>query len=273
MTVRDLFVYVDNDRQCGNRLGYAVQIARCFGANLHGVYVRRQMGIPSYAEVQIPKDVLAEAERSLAQMAASASAAFSQAVDGTSLQTGYRELRGTLPDVLSASLRYADLAVLPQRHPEDADLNTHYNPAPLMFQTGRPVLIVPHGGTLEFPARRAVVAWDGGAASARALHDALPLLAKAEQVVVVSVGKRASASLDDNDLGAHLARHGLDVELRNVEAADSDAHRVVMKVAADTGSGLLVMGGYGHTRVRELVLGGMTRDVLSGMTAPVLMSH
>lgn len=273
MAIHDLTVYVDNDRQCGNRLRYAVGMAQSFKANLHGVYVKRQLGIPTYAEVQIPRDTLAQAEKSLAQMAASAIGAFQQAVEGKSLETGYLELRGTLPDVLSASLRYGDLAVLAQRHPEDGDLNVHYKPDSVMFQSGRPALIVPHSGEFTFPARRALVAWDGGAASARALHDALPLLSMAEQVLVVTVGKQASASLGDNDLSAHLGRHGLNVELRNIDAADGAAHEVILSVAADSGSELLVMGGYGHTRLRELVLGGVTRHVLSEMTVPVLMSH
>ncbi len=273
MAIHDLTVYVDNDRQCGNRLNFAVAVAQSFKANLHGVYVKRQLGIPTYAEVQIPKDALAQAEKSLAQMAASASDAFQQAVAGGSLETRYLELRGTLPDVLSASLRYVDLAVLAQRHPEDDGLNVHYKPDPVMFQTGRPALIVPHSGEFTFPARHALVAWDGGAASARALHDALPLLSKAEQILVVTVGKRASASLGENDLSAHLSRHGLKVQLRNIDAADSHAHEAILSVAADNGSDLLVMGGYGHTRLRELVLGGVTRHVMSEMTVPVLMSH
>ena len=96
----------------------------------------------------------------------------------------------------------------------------------------------------------------------------------ADQVLVVSVGKDRHALLASGDLGTHLARHGVEVETRIVAAAmERDADEIVQSITKDTNSELLVMGGYGHTRLREIVLGGVTRHVLSEMTVPVLMSH
>ena len=273
MAIKDLTVYVDNDRQCANRLQYAVRVAQHFRAHLTGVYVKRQLGLPSYADVHIPEEVLAAGERSLTALADAARKTFHNGVDGLSLQTEYHQLTGIMPDVLSANLRYADLAILAQRHAENDDLNGHYKPDSLLFQTGRPLVVVPHAGELVFPVRRAVVAWDAGAASARAIHDALPLLQDAEQVVAVTVGKRIDAALAHGDLDKHLGRHGIEIEVRNVDAPDSKADEIVLAIAADMRSNLLVMGGYGHTRLREIVLGGMTRRVLAEMTLPVLISH
>lgn len=273
MAIKDLLVYVDNDEQCANRLQFAVQMAKHCEARLNGVYVRRQLEIPTYADVQIPQDVLAAGEKQLMEMSGAARNVFQKSVAGSSLDSEFHQLKGVLPEVLSTSMHYADLAIVAQRHADDADLNVHYSPDPLLFQAGRPLIVVPHAGEFHYPPGNVVVAWNTSAPSARALHDALPLLRSAEQVLVVNVGKTHRATLADGSLARHLTQHGLQAEIRNIDAADSDAHEVVLSVAAETGSGLIVMGGYGHTRFRELVLGGMTRALLESMTVPVLMSH
>ncbi|MDH3713596.1 MAG: universal stress protein [Gammaproteobacteria bacterium] len=273
MAIKDLLVYVDNDEQCANRLQFAVQMATHCEARLSGVYVRRQLEIPSYADVQIPQDVLAAGEKQLMEMSGAARNTFQKGVEGSSLDSEFHQLKGVLPEVLSTSMHYADLAIVAQRHPGQGDLNVHYSPEPLLFQAGRPLVIVPHTGEFTYSSGKVVVAWNTSAPSARALHDALPLLRHAAQVLVVSVGKSQQAALADGSLARHLTQHGLQVEYRNFDAADSEAPEAVLSVAGETGSELIVMGGYGHTRFRELVLGGMTRALLESMTVPVLMSH
>jgi nucleotide-binding universal stress UspA family protein len=274
MAIKDLLVYVDNDRQCANRLQFAVQMAKHCEARLNGVYVRRQLDIPSYADVQIPQDVLAAGEKQLVEMSDAARGTFQKGVAGSSLDGEFHQLKGVLPEVLSTSMHCADLAIVAQRNPDHGDdLNVHYSPDPLLFQAGRPLIVVPHTGEFRYPPSNVVVAWNTSAPSARALHDALPLLRQAEQVLVVSVGKSGQAAFADGSLARHLTQHALQAEIRNVDAADSEAPEAVLSVAAESGSGLIVMGGYGHTRFRELVLGGMTRALLESMTVPVLMSH
>jgi nucleotide-binding universal stress UspA family protein len=122
---------------------------------------------------------------------------------------------------------------------------------------------------------RVLCCWDGSRAAARAIGDAMPFLkkAKAVELVIVGKGKLSDNELTGADMGAHLARHDVKVEVKSIAAADVDVSNVVLSYAADTGAQLIVMGGYGHSRLREYILGGATRGILQTMTVPVLMSH
>jgi nucleotide-binding universal stress UspA family protein len=136
------------------------------------------------------------------------------------------------------------------------------------------VLVVPfiqkQGAKLE----RVVVCWDGSRNAARAIADAMPLLHRAKAVDVLIVASEAGKSTDvpGADIGQHLARHGLKVDVKRI-TADIAVADAILSHAADSGADLLVMGGYGHSRLREFILGGATRHILQTMTVPVLMSH
>jgi len=140
---------------------------------------------------------------------------------------------------------------------------------------GRPVVLVPYIEKAGLTLDRVMVCWDGSRAGARAVGDALPLLARARAIEVVTVASERPKSddLPGVDIGQHLARHGLKVEVKRIVATDSDVASTLLSHAADTSADFMVMGGYGHSRLREFVLGGVTRDILQAMTVPVLMSH
>lgn len=143
-----------------------------------------------------------------------------------------------------------------------------------LFDTGRPVLLVPYIQETGLVLDRVMVCWDGSRSAARAVGDALPFLARAKAVEVVVVGDRLkSDEMPGADIAHHLARHGLAVELKRIIAADAEVASVLLSHAADSTANFMVMGGYGHSRLREFVLGGATRGVLSQMTVPTLMSH
>ena len=105
--------------------------------------------------------------------------------------------------------------------------------------------------------------------------DSLPLLtrSKAIDVVIVASGREQTNEIPGIDLGQHLARHGLKVEVKRIVAGDTDVPNTILSYAADSSTDFMVMGGYGHSRLREFVLGGATRSMLQQMTAPTLMSH
>jgi nucleotide-binding universal stress UspA family protein len=137
--------------------------------------------------------------------------------------------------------------------------------------------VVPYIGGSDIIGRRALVAWNASREAARALNDAIPLLEDAENVTVLSVnpkrGIRGEGDLPAADIALHLARHGMKAEASYVVAEDIGVGDALLSRAADLGSDLIVMGGYGHSRLREIVLGGATRTVLRHMTVPVLLSH
>jgi nucleotide-binding universal stress UspA family protein len=169
--------------------------------------------------------------------------------------------------------RRFDLSVLMQSEPDSLGPEDLVAEAAL-FQSGRPAVVVPYIHKGGFNTDRIMVCWDAGRASARALSDALPLLKRAKLVDVVMVtgeeGKRDV--IEGADIGQHLARHDVNVEVKRIVAA-GNVQSTLLSYAADSSADMIVMGGYGHSRLREFILGGVTREMLQSMTVPCFMSH
>lgn len=170
----------------------------------------------------------------------------------------------------------ADLIVSSQSDPDWAYSQLMEAPSELVLHSGRPVLLVPNTGNHVGIGRRVLVAWNGEREAARAAHDALPLLTTAEKVWVAWINPNDNASAEDlpgADLCTALARHGVRCEAVSVDRPDHQVGEALLTRARQTSADLIVMGCYGHTRLRELVLGGATRHVLRHMSVPVLMAH
>jgi len=122
---------------------------------------------------------------------------------------------------------------------------------------------------------RVLVGWDGSRTAARAIGDAMPLLAGATsvEIVIIATERARSDEITGAALARHLARHGLHVDVKRIVASDTDVANTILSYAADCSADFLVMGGYGHSRLREWVLGGATRGILQSMTVPALMAH
>ena len=172
--------------------------------------------------------------------------------------------------------RAADLIVAAQTDP-DWDLSPLMDfPERLALESGRPVLIIPYAGHYASIGRRVVIAWNAGRESARATFDALPLLQGADSVHILEIKDRGDASSSlapDTSIAAALGRHGIKPEVRTSVAADISVGDEILSRAADLEADLLVMGAYGHSRFRELVFGGTTRQIARHMTLPTLLSH
>ena len=143
-----------------------------------------------------------------------------------------------------------------------------------LFESGRPVIVVPYiqksGLTLE----RVLVCWDGGRTAARAVADAMPFLTRAKAVDLVIVAEeRKNDEVTGVRMSEHLARHGAKVSVKRIAKGDLSVQDAILSYAADSSADFMVMGGYGHSRLREFILGGVTRSILNSMTVPVLMSH
>ena len=170
--------------------------------------------------------------------------------------------------------RRFDISVVAQAEPDTVGPERQIAEAAL-FESGRPVLIVPYIQKTPIKLGRMMACWDGSRSAARAIADALPLLARAKTVEIFTATGEAgkSTELEGSDIAHHLARHGLKVVVERQPAGDVDIASIILSRAADNGADLIVMGGYGHSRLREFVLGGATRGILSSMTLPVLMSN
>ncbi|WP_374614774.1 universal stress protein [Sphingorhabdus sp.] len=145
----------------------------------------------------------------------------------------------------------------------------------LLFDSGRPVIIVPARYAAPFACKKVTVAWDHSRTSARALHDALPFLHLADEVNLVAVGgeKQFQTSPDRATIEAVLGRKGLNVRFEQIDLGKRTIGQALQDFALERGAELLVMGAYGHSRLREFILGGATREVLDEPQLPVLMSH
>jgi nucleotide-binding universal stress UspA family protein len=185
---------------------------------------------------------------------------------------------GDVPRPLTIHSRYADLCILPGA----GDVPSEWGRAKLffngfLFDSGRPVLAVPPAHPATFPMQHAVVAWQPTREGTRALHDALPFLMRCRSIDVVTVdpeiGGDRHGEEPGTDIATHLARHGLRVNVVSLPSGGATAASVLLRHCAESSAQLLVAGGYGHTRAREWILGGVTMDLIETLTLPVLFSH
>lgn len=186
----------------------------------------------------------------------------------------WREEEDFADDILPVHARYADVTVLGQ--PERGEIEPTHSaelPANIVMGSGRPVIAVPYAGSFAKPPRHVLIAWNGAREATRAVHDALPILKRANKVSILSVNPKDGKHLAGADIAAHLARHGCKAEASRTVATDISVADAILSDASDIGADFLVMGAYGHSRLREWALGGATKDVLNTMTVPVLFSH
>jgi nucleotide-binding universal stress UspA family protein len=276
MALKDLLVHVDNSKACAARVEAAIRLARSNQAHLSGVYVMPMITVPGYAEAQIPLEVI-EAQRQAARaQAAEAEKLFRSTTERAGISSEWRSAEDDFARAVTLHARYVDVVVMGQVDKSDP-LAISGLVERVMLDAGRPVLVIPYIGAGNTLGERVLIAWNASREAIRAVHDALPLLQKAKSVTVMAINPPASEAGDGDipaaDISLHLARHGVKVEADHVEAHDIAVGDMLLSRAADKGTDLIVMGGYGHSRLRELVLGGATRHMLEHMTVPVLMSH
>jgi nucleotide-binding universal stress UspA family protein len=271
MAYKDLLVHVDSSSHCAARLALAVTLARRFGAHLTGLHVMPTLAISPFIADQFSTALLDKGHARIAQLRDDARAAFAAASQPLGSEAEWRETRGDPADAVRLAARKADLAILGQPEPGS---DVAYLPEQVVMGSGRPALLVPYAGTFANVGGRVLVAWNGSAQAARAVNDALPFLQGAERVVVVTVNPARSDRAGDTDIARHLARHGIAAEISDIVTdRDDNVGDVLLSRATDEAADLIVMGAYGHSRLRELVLGGVSRALLGHMTVPVLMAH
>ena len=224
----------------------------------------------------MPPGWIEEERGKAAERAKAAVAKFDVAVRREGLSAESRVLNATVrkaPRLFAQVARGFDLSLVQQNDPEQPGYENLIITAAL-FDSGRPVLIVPHIQTDGLRLNRVMLCWDGSRNAARAIADAQPFLTRAKAITLVTVSADGkSDDMRDAAIARHLARHHLKVEVENVIATDLDVPNAILSHAADTSADFIVMGGYGHSRLREFILGGATRGILATMTVPTLMSH
>lgn len=256
---------------------YAVSLAKLFEAHIAGVGFIYEPVIPGTVLGGIPTDLI-EAQREENTKAAKAAAGrFEAAAAGAGLSAEVRILDASVAgaaDLFGRIARRFDLAVVGQARPKEGASEELLIEGAL-FESGRPVVVVPFVQTKAVSLERVLVCWDGSRPATRAIADALPILRRANAIDIVAVsGERGKGGeLAGTNMARHLARHGLTVTLKRVSSGEVDVPSAIRAQIAETGADFMVMGGYGHSRLREFILGGVTRTILTSSTIPVLMSH
>jgi nucleotide-binding universal stress UspA family protein len=273
--IKDIVVNLTGASPQDFSANYAVSMAELFDAHVAGIAFVYEPVIPGTVMGGIPSDLIEAQRDENAKAAREAAGRFETAARSAGVSAETRILDASVAgaaDLFGRAARRFDLAVVGQAGAGEGAAEELLIEGAL-FESGRPIVVVPHTQTRPATLERVLVCWDGSRPATRAIADALPFLqlAKAIDIVAVSGERGKGGELVGTNMARHLARHGLSVTLKRISAGNTDVPAAIRMEAE--GADFMVMGGYGHSRLREFILGGVTRTVLASSTIPVLMSH
>jgi nucleotide-binding universal stress UspA family protein len=274
--VKDVVVNLSGREPQDFAVNYALSVAKAWGAHLTGIAFLFEPIIPDTMFGGIPPDLIEIQREENTRAAEDAVDRFEAAAKAAGVAAATQTLEATFGGAAALFARIArrfDLAVVGQARRETGPAEELLIEGAL-FDAGRPMIIVPYIQTQGLKLDRVLACWDGGRTAARAIGDAMPFLERAGAVDLVTVTEPGKEDESGSaSMAEHLSRHGIAVEVRRLSKADIDVHDAILSYAADRSADFIVMGGYGHSRLREFILGGVTRGILATMTVPVLMSH
>jgi nucleotide-binding universal stress UspA family protein len=276
--IKDIIVNLEHRTARDPARDFAISIAETCDAHVAGVALAYAPDFPGYVMLEIPSDIVPQMIAESEKAALAAIERFEAAAKRSLISAEHRLLKSIgadAPLVLSTLARRFDLSVFMQSEPDGVDNNDMIETS--LFESGRPLIVVPYIQKEGLRLDRVVCCWDGSRAAARAINDGLPLLVKATTVdLLIVLNEKTNSSPNEirgAEIAKHLARHDVKVQIVTVPAADIDVANAILSYVADVSGTLIIMGGYGHARLREVILGGVTRDMLKSMTSPVFMSH
>ena len=274
---KTILVHLDAGKVAPARFDVALEIGAQFGAHVAALYALSAVPEPS-AGYEATRIVREAQQRMRAEMLVAARRSYDDCLRRSGYEKAeWRESRADAVAAVALHARYADLVVIGQQNPEWASGVDKDFERSLPVAAGRPVLVVPYAYEHRPVGRQVLVAWNASREAARAVNDALPFLKRASQVHVVVFDPEVSGAAHGEEPGAdvalYLARHGVKVTVARYDVPDSGIGGQLLSRAFDLSADLIVMGAWGHSRLREFLLGGVTRTLLESMTVPVLMSH
>lgn len=275
---RNILVHIPSERQVRPVIDVAVALTMARHSHLDAVSI----GYESMGAVGLMVEgggaavaaVMGEEQHRALDRANAAIAVFETEARLAKISYGVRSLAAIPAEAgrtVGALARLYDLSIVLQ---PDRSSSSYDNEIPqeLLFNSGGPLLMVPYIHKGPLVTHHVGIAWDGSRLAARAVRDALPFLTGAEKVTVIAVNEVADEASSDQLVG-HLARRGITARQQRLTVERGDVQGAILSIAAESNIGLLVMGGYGHSRLQERILGGVTRGMFDTMTVPALMSH
>ena len=279
MEYKSLLVYLDQGASNKERINTAIAIAKVHEAQLTGVVVNALPASSILQKLGFGKgEALMEQQRIEAE---EITEHFKQVAEQEGVQADTRIIEcveGRAAEKLARMARIFDLSIMRQANPDKANASFISELSEeVMLSSGRPVFFIPYVGAHNIPCRRGLIAWDGSKAATRAIHDALPLLKMMKKVIILIVDadkiEHYADSKPGEELSRHLRIHGVNNEIRRLAKAEVSTSTIILNELSDSGADILIMGGYGTPKLREIMLGGVTRTMFECMTVPVFMSH
>jgi nucleotide-binding universal stress UspA family protein len=274
--IKDIVVNVSIE-DGGYAADYAISLATVFRAHVTGIAFTNDMALPMITMDGISPELIETSRREMDRAAKAALERFADtaSIGDVSAQTLAPNVSFSgAPDHFARIARCFDLVIVGQADPDKITADNVIVEAALLG-SGRPIIIVPYIQKYGLKLDHVAICWDGSRAAARATADAMPFLVRAKNVEIVIVvnepGERDE--IHGTDISEHLARHAVATKINHIVAGDLDVATSILSHLADSSADIVVMGGYGHSRLREFMLGGVTRSILKSMTVPVLMSH
>ena len=276
--LQDLLVHVPTTQPARPVVNYATSLAARLGARLDAIAfgfepINAELTFEGAAAVAAVMEL--QRERALQEADAALKVFETEArLQGVTFSSRKAAaIPAEVAETVGSLARLYDLTIVAQ---PVSGASALYNlvPEAVLFNSGRPMLMVPYIHERPFEAKRIMVCWDGKRAAARAVLDAMPFLSAAEAVEIIAINEDSGTTeATAAALATHLVRKNIAAKAERLTAERGEIHNTMLSAAADRGTQLIVMGGYGHSRLREFVLGGATRGILQSMTVPVLMSH
>lgn len=274
MSLRTILLHaMPGDRHNEKRVESAIALSSQTGAHLTAVYTVPPLTIPTYAAVPLPPEIFDQYYAEAEANGTAVQKSLTDKADAAGIQAEWHVVRGYPREALTAHARYCDIVMVGQPDPDqDAYSGTEGLLGDLAIGAGRPILALPHAGPASAFGKHILLSWNDSREATRAAHDALPLLQAADLVTVLVVNTEDDLASAE-EISAHLARHGVKVEAKTETVSGLDIGDAVLNAVSDLSCDMIVMGAYGHSRLREYAFGGVTRHIIDHMTVPTLLSH
>lgn len=272
-------IHLNHDSGCKRRLRAAIQLASEHKAELIGIYPDEQAASYLYEDTVMPEEVHKILRNKVAEARNEIQRLFIHETSAAGVKAHWRTPQGPAEESLALHARYCDLLIMSKASDKDTVASFIPNlPEAVVMAAGRPVLMIPAAGEVLPIGRRVLFCWDQRRESARAFSDAAPILQACSELVVLTIDPQPEnlrkKDLRENDFADYCASLGYP-KPREVfkDSTGIGVGNVILNSATDHGSDLIIMGAYGHSRMRQWIMGGASRTLFSSMTVPVLLAH
>ena len=275
MSIKSILVHVDNSSRSRACLDATLSLIDMSDAHVTGIANRMAAYIPAYAAAQIPPEAFTVFDQEQDRMLKVARQEFEEALTTVAKlnRSSWEVGEGELATTISSRARFHDLVILRQEI-DDNDAGVYEGvPDEVILTAGRPVLVIPYIDYGDTLGKSILIGWSNTRESARAVKDAMPFLKRADKVSIFSANPKEGEDVPGAELARYLSEHGIKAEVSRTSSNDMDVGDLLLNDVADNGHDMIVMGGYGHRRIRQMILGGVTNHLLKHMTVPVLFSH